>query len=101
MAALGGLVGEQLGVERVPMEFSSANGRHSLTVGDRGRVAIEDVVPFGVETGEPARLAGIFHPAGSELTIAKAEADSSLSAFGIAFDNGARSGFSAKFSWAA
>ena len=29
MEALGPLVGEQLGVERVPMEFSSENGHHS------------------------------------------------------------------------
>ena len=42
------------------MEFSSSNGHHSLIVGDRGRVAVQDVVPFGVEDGEPARLAGCF-----------------------------------------
>jgi hypothetical protein len=29
---------------------------------------VEDVVPFGSPSGEPARLTGIFHPAGSELT---------------------------------
>jgi hypothetical protein len=101
MAALAGLVGEQLGVERVPMEFSSADGHHSLTVGDRGRVAVQDVVPFGVETGQPARLAGIFHPAGSELNIARGEANSSLSAFGIPLQNGGKAGFSHEFSWAA
>lgn len=101
MGALAGLIGEQLGVERVPMEFSSENGHHTLSVGDRGRVAVTDVVPFGVETGEPARLTGIFHPAGNELVIAKADAQSSLTAFGIPLDNGAKAGFSAKFSWAA
>jgi hypothetical protein len=101
MAALAGLIGEQLGVERVSMEFSSENGRHSLSVGERGRVAVQDVMPFGVETGQAARLTGIFHPAGSELTIAKAEADSNLSAFGIPLDNGGKSAFSHRFSWAA
>jgi hypothetical protein len=101
MAALAGLIGEQLGVERVPMEFSSADGHHSLTVGDRGRVAVEDVVPFGVETGQPARLTGIFHPVGSELNVAKAEANSGLSAFGIPLQNGGKAGFSHEFSWAA
>jgi hypothetical protein len=101
MAALAGLIGEQLGVERVPMEFSSENGHHSLTVGDRGRVAVQDVVPFGVETGQPARMVGIFHPVGSELNIAKAEASSSLSAFGIPLQNGGTAGFSREFSWAA
>jgi hypothetical protein len=101
MAALSGLIGEQLGVERVPMAFSSENGHHKLTVGDRGQLAVQDVVSFGVENGEPARLTGIFHPAGSELTIAKADANVSLSAFGVAFDNGGKSGFSTKFAWAA
>ncbi len=53
MEALGPLVGENLGVERVPMEFSSEGLQHSLKMGDAGSVAVEDVVSFGVETGEP------------------------------------------------
>jgi hypothetical protein len=65
MEGLAPLVGESLGVERVPMEFSSEGGRHSLDLGDAGRVEVEDVVPFGVETGEPARLVG---PAGGTTT---------------------------------
>jgi hypothetical protein len=101
MGALAGLVGEQLGVERVPMEFSSSDGHHSLTVGDRGRLAVQDVVSFGVETGEPARLSGIFHPVGSELTIGKAEADSSLRAFDLSLAIGGKAGFSHPFAWAA
>ena len=101
MAALSGLIGEQLGVQRVPMEFSSENGHHKLAVGDRGQIAVQDVVSFGVENGEPARLTGIFHPAASELTIAKADGDVSFSAFGIGFDNGGKSGFSTNFAWAA
>src|SRR3954469_16301189 len=72
MEALGPLVGENLGVDRVPMEFRSEGLKHSLTLGDHGHVAVEDVVPFGVETGEPARLTGVFHPAGSTLTAAEA-----------------------------
>jgi hypothetical protein len=101
MGALSGLVGEQLGVERVPMQFSSSDGKHSLTVGDRGRVAVQDVVPFGVENGQAGRLTGIFHPVGSELTIAKAESDSGLSAFGLPLQIGGKSGFSHEFSWSA
>jgi hypothetical protein len=83
------------------MEFSSENGHHSLRVGDRGRAGVQDVVSFGSESGEPARLAGIFHPAGSELTIAKADEDSGISAFGISFGGGGKSGFSHHFAWAA
>jgi hypothetical protein len=101
MAALGGLIGEQLGVERVPMEFSSSDGQHSLTVGDRGRVAVQDVVPFGVETGEPAELSGVFHPVGSVLTIAKSDADSGLRAFDLPLALGGKAGFSHSFAWSA
>jgi hypothetical protein len=101
MGALAGLVTEQLGAERVPMEFSSENGRHRLTVGDRGQVSVEDVVPFGVQNGQPARVAGVFHPAGSDLNIAKADDDSHVNAFGMTLENGGKSGFSAHFAWAA
>ena len=54
---------------------------------------------LGVETGEPARLTGIFHPAGSELTISRATR-SNINAFGIEYQG--KSGFSSStFSWAA
>jgi hypothetical protein len=101
MAALAGLVSEQLGVERVPMEFTSSNGQHRLRIGDMGQAAAQDVVPFGVETGEPARIAGIFHPVGSELTIAKATDDSGVEAFGVKFGGPGKAAFSHRFSWAA
>lgn len=98
MGGLAPLVTENLGVERVPMEFSSENGKHRITLGDKGGIAVEDVVSFGVETGEPARLTGIFHPAGSELVVGKAT-ESGVNAFGIELDNEGGSGFSAPFSW--
>lgn len=100
MAALAPLVGENLGVERVPMEFFSDGGRHSVSLGDKGRVEVEDVVPFGVETGEPARMVGVFHPVGSELTISKA-GDSKVSVFGLEPALAGQSGFSTEFAWSA
>jgi hypothetical protein len=101
MAALSGLVSEQLGAERVPMDFSESDGRHVLRIEGKGQVSVQDVVPFGVENGQPARLVGVFHPAGSDLTIAKAAEDSAVDAFGITFGGGGKSGFSHKFAWAA
>src|SRR5687767_4062982 len=100
MEALGPLVGEQLGVERVAMEVSHDNGTHRIKVGDDGEVEVRDVVSFGREDGEPARLTNIFHPAGEELTIARAT-KSNASAFGIDIAFEGRSGFSSRFSWAA
>ena len=99
MAGLVPLIGESLGVERVPIEVHEDGLRHSVTIGDAIDFEIEDVVPFGVESGEPARLTGIFHPVGSELTIARATR-SRISAFGIEYEG--RAGFSnSNFSWAA
>jgi hypothetical protein len=99
MEALGPLVAENLGVERAPIEVREDGLRHSVKIGDAVDFEVEDVVPFGVESGEPARLTGIFHPAGSELTIARATR-SSISAFGVEYEG--KAGFSSShFVWAA
>jgi hypothetical protein len=99
MEALGPLVGENLGVERVTIDVQEEGLRHSVKIGDSIDFEIEDVVSFGVESGEPARLVGIFHPAGSDLTIAKATR-SRIDAFGIEYEG--KSAFSkSNFSWAA
>jgi hypothetical protein len=99
MEALGPLVSENLGVERLPIEVREDGLRHSVKIGDAIDFEVEDIVPFGVESGEPARLTGIFHPAGSELTIARATR-SRIDAFGIRYEG--KSGFSSSsFSWAA
>jgi hypothetical protein len=98
MEALGPLVSENLGVERVAMEFSSEGGRHSIRLGDKGGFAIEDLVSFGVETGEPVHLTGMFHPAGSDLIVGQAK-ESDVDAFGIQLANVGGSGFSGRFAW--
>jgi len=99
MEALGPLIGENLGVQRAPIEIHEHGLRHSIRIGDAVDFEIEDVVPFGVETGQPARLTGIFHPAGSELTVAHATR-SKIDAFGIQYDGNAAFSTS-HFSWAA
>ena len=99
MAALGPLVGENLGVQRAAIEVDEDGLRHSVRIGDTTVFDVEDVVPFGVETGEPARVTGIFHPAGSEFNVAKATS-ADISLFGIEYQG--KSGItSAQFSWAA
>jgi len=99
MEALAPLIGEQLGVEMVAMEFSSENGHHKLTIGDLGQVEVDDIVPFGSESGAPSKLADVFHPAGSTLTIAKATDASGITAFGVDAQNAGKSAFSAPFAW--
>lgn len=100
MEALAPLVGEQLGLERVPMEVSHESGTHRITVGGDGELEVQEIVPFGKENGEPARLVGIFHPAGDDLAIARAT-KSRISAFGIDFAFEGGSAFANPFSWAA
>jgi hypothetical protein len=99
MEALGPLVGENLGVERLSIEVQEDGLKHSVRIGDEVDFEIEDIVPFGVETGEPAKITGVFHPVGSELTISRATR-SQINAFGIQYEG--RAGFSAsEFAWAA
>jgi hypothetical protein len=99
MEALGPLIGENLGVERAPIEVSEDGLRHSVRIGDAIDFEIEDVVPFGVETGEPVRIVGMFHPVSSEFTIAEAKR-SKINAFGIEYEG--KTGLStSQFSWAA
>ena len=99
MAALGPLMSENLGVQRVPIEVHEEGLRHSVRIGDAIDFEVEDVVPFGVDTGKPAKLTGIFHPASSELTVARATR-SKINGFGISYEG--RAAFSTtQFSWAA
>ena len=99
MEGLVPLIGEMLGVERVPIEVVDDGVRHSVRIGEVIDFEIEDIVPFGIETGEPVRLTGMFHPAGSELTVAEAKR-SRISAFGIEYEG--KTGLStSEFSWAA
>lgn len=99
MAALGPLIGETLGVERASINVTEDGGRHSVRIGDSVDFEVQDVVPFGSETGQAVRLTGVFHPAGHELTVARATR-SKIDAFGIQYDG--HSAFStSRFSWAA
>jgi hypothetical protein len=99
MEALGPLVGEMLGVERASIEIVDDGLSHSVRIGDAIDFEIEDIVPFGVETGEPVRLVGVFHPVSSEFNAAEAKR-SKINAFGIEYEG--KTGIStAEFSWAA
>jgi hypothetical protein len=99
MAALGPLVGENLGMEKVAMELSHENGTHSIRFGDGGGVTVQDVVPFGKENGEPVKFSGAFHHVAPDLTMAEATR-SHIDAFGIRYEG--RTGVShSDFAWAA
>ena len=99
MAGIAPLVGEVLGVERVPIDVQHDGHRHSVRIGDAVDFEIEDIVPFGVENDQPVRFSGMFHPVASDLTMAEAKR-SSINAFGIQYEG--KTGVSkSDFSWAA
>jgi hypothetical protein len=99
MAGLAPLIGEMLGVERARIEIGGDGLRHTVRVGDSIDFEIEDIVPFGVETGQPIKFDGMFHPVGSDLTMAEAKR-SQINAFGIQYEG--KTGLSkSDFSWAA
>ena len=99
MAGLVPLIGEMLGVERAKIEVHDDGLRHSVRVGDAIDFEIEDIVPFGVETGQPVRFDGMFHPVASDLTMTEAKR-SRINAFGIEYEG--KTGLSkSEFAWAA
>jgi hypothetical protein len=99
MAGLAPLIGEVLGVERAPIQVQHDGVRHSVRIGDAIDFEIEDIVPFGVETGEPVRFSGMFHPVASDITMAEAKR-TQIDAFGISYEG--KTGLSKSgFAWAA
>jgi hypothetical protein len=99
MGALAPLVGEVVGVERAAIEVTDDGLLHSVRVADTIDFEIEDIVPFGADSGQPVRFQGMFHPVASDLTMAEARR-ARINAFGIAYE--AKTGLStSSFSWAA
>jgi hypothetical protein len=99
MAGLAPLIGEVLGAERAPFDVQDDGLRHSVRIGDVIDFEVEDIVPFGVENGQPIRFDGMFHPVAPDLVMAEAKR-SRINAFGIEYEG--KTGLSySEFSWAA
>jgi hypothetical protein len=99
MEGLVPLIGEMLGVERAPIEVVDDGLRHSVRVGDVIDFEIEDIVPFGSESGKPVQFQNGFHPVASDLVMAEAKR-SNIDAFGIRYEGKTGVSYS-EFSWAA
>lgn len=101
MAGLAPLVSEMLGMETAAISYVDDGRRHSLKVGDLIDIEIEDFVPPQLlPDGDVEMLTGVFHPANSTLTVAKANR-SRVSVFGLEFANEGKNGHSSPFSWSA
>lgn len=92
------LIGEVLGIEGAPIEFSDDGLRHSVKVGDMVDIEVEDFP--AAEEGKVTTLNGVGHPAGSTLALARATR-SHIDAFGMQFELAGKNGHSAPFSWQA
>ena len=97
MANIAPLIGELLGIERLPMEYADNGNRHRIKIGDAIAIEVEDYA--AQEGGETTKVTGVAHPSGSTITIAK-PIESRIKAFGMEFKNAGKSAFSAPFTWA-
>lgn len=97
MAGLSPLIGEFLGVERLPISVEHDGANHHIVVGDALDISLtKEATP----DGEPVQLTNIVvHPAGPTLDIAVADQVSN-SVFGIDWSGSGLSGFSNPFAWA-
>ena len=101
MAGLAPLISEMIGMETAQIAYRNDGRRHTLKVADLIDIEIEDFVPPQLlPDGDVEMLTGMFHPANSTLTVAKANR-SQVSVFGLEFANDGKNGHSAPFSWAA
>ena len=91
------LIGELLGIERLPVEYSEHGNKHSIRIGDSVAIEVEDYA--AQEGGETTKLTGVAHPSGSTITIAR-PTSSKIKAFGMEFHSAGKSAFSAPFNWA-
>ena len=96
MAGLAPLIGEFLGVERLPVTVQHDGANHHIVVGDALDISLtKEVTP----EGEPIQLTNIvIHPAGPTLDIAVADQVTN-SVFGIDWSGDGLSGFSNPFAW--
>ena len=92
------LIGENLGMERHPIAISQNGNDFDVQIGESSTFSASLALnPF---TERPAKLVGMAHPAGDELTIANVN-ESSISLMGISFGGKNLSGYQTEFSWAA
>ena len=98
MSGLAALIGEFLGVERLPIGVLHEGDTHHITVGEALDI---NLTPQNSGDGAPVQLTNIVvHPAGPTLDVAVADAVNNR-AFGIDWSGDGLSGFSNPFAWSA
>jgi len=95
-AMLATLIGEQLGVRVVPINYTSEENRKRVEVPGIMDVEIEPL--RNPETGEVHEVTATIHPFGSNLPIAKS-VRGHFDDFGLTFDNTGKNGHYREFAW--
>ena len=100
MAAIGGLVGDFLGVETAAVRFERSGVRWSVSAGELVDMGAEGAMGLDAEATEPLHLGNTGHPAADRLALCRAS-KSHGRAFGLAWDDvsGKKNGFYAPFAW--
>lgn len=94
------MIGENLGLQIVPIEYADNGRRHRVRIGDFAEIEVEDFVPPQNPEGEVYKLTGILHPVNSTFNIARTTI-SRFNAFGLEFSHKGKFADSTPFSWAA
>ena len=92
------LIGEQLGVKFVPIDYESRNGHKRVEVPGIMELEVEPVT--NPETGEVIEVTNTIHPMGADLPIARSlKGTYADSDFGLEFDNTGKNGHYREFAW--
>ena len=96
MANIAPLIGEVLGIDRLPIDYKDDGHRHHVRIGGEIAIEVEDYLAPGA--AEATKLVGVFHPTGSTITIAR-PTSSKVKGFGMNMMNDGKSAFSGPFNW--
>jgi hypothetical protein len=100
MAALSGLIGKFLGVERAPIRLDRNDLRFEVQAGELVDMALEGQKGIDPGATEPMFLENTGHPVSNRLAVARAS-KSHVHALGLAWDDvtGTNNGHFAPFNW--
>jgi hypothetical protein len=98
-AGLTPLIGEILGMETLPIEYSDDGRHHRVQAKGMVEMEVEDFVSPLDPTGQGVKVSGVGFPA--DTLAAGRAVTSRVTAFGLTFFNEGKNSFSAPFSWSA
>jgi hypothetical protein len=99
MANFAPLISEFIGIERVPVRFSHANGVHTVTAGKLVDAEFKDEVQAG--GSKPLQLLNVSSMPFEEPITVSPPTKSLINAFGISIDNSGKHGTTPTFNWSA